>query len=72
MDFNNYLAYVFISFLTITSLGATILLAINNGIEYNIKGVVFSTFSNMVGLFLLSSIAIFRVGALLKNSDIFF
>jgi len=72
MDLNNYLAYVIISFLTITSPGAAILLAINNGIQYNLKAVVFSTFGNILGLFLLSFVAMFGVGALLKSSDIFF
>ena len=72
MDVNNYLAYVFISFLTITSPGAAILLAINNGIQYNIKTVIYSTVGNIIGLFLLSFIAMFGVGTLLKTSDSLF
>jgi threonine/homoserine/homoserine lactone efflux protein len=72
MDLHNYLGYLIISILTITSPGAAILLAINNAMKYDIKAVVFSSLGNILGLFLLSSIAMFGVGVLIKTSDIFF
>lgn len=72
MDFNNYLSYVTISFFTITSPGAAILLAINNAMSFNLRAVFFSTFGNALGLFLLSSVAMFGVGVLLKTSAMFF
>ncbi|WP_331775832.1 LysE family translocator [Sulfurospirillum sp. 1612] len=72
MDFNNYLSYVAISFFTITSPGAAILLAINNAINFNLKAVFLSTLGNAIGLFLLSLVAMFGVGVLLKTSAVFF
>ena len=72
MDLHNYLGYLIISVLTITSPGAAILLAINNAMKYNLKAVAFSSLGNILGLFLLSSIAMFGVGVLIKTSTIFF
>ena len=72
MDMHNFLGYLIISVLTITSPGAAILLAINNAMKYDIKAVVFSSLGNILGLFLLSSVAMFGVGVLIKTSDIFF
>ncbi len=69
---DSYFAFVTISFFTIISPGAAILLAINNGIKYDIKAVLFSTLGNALGLFILSFVAILGVGAILKISDYFF
>lgn len=72
MDINNYLAYLLIAFLTITSPGAAILLAINNSMKYGLKATFFSSIGNILGLFILSFIAILGVGTLIKTSDIVF
>ncbi len=72
MDLHNYLGYLIVSVLTITSPGAAILLAINNSMKYDLKAVVFSSLGNILGLFLLSLVAIFGVGVLIKTSDKFF
>jgi len=72
MDLHNYLGYLIISVLTITSPGAAILLAINNSMKYDLRAVVFSSLGNILGLFLLSLVAMFGVGVLVKTSDIFF
>ncbi len=72
MNLESYLAYVLIAFLTITSPGAAILLAISNGMRYTLKAVVVSTLANALGLFILSSVAMLGVGALLKTSAAFF
>ena len=68
MDINNYLAYLLVTFLTITSPGAAILLAINNSMKYGLKATFFSSIGNVLGLFILSLIAILGVGALIKTS----
>jgi threonine/homoserine/homoserine lactone efflux protein len=39
---------------------------------YGLKAVFFSTVGNILGLFILSSVAMFGVGALLKSSAIFY
>ncbi|AZV45798.1 LysE family translocator [Nautilia sp. PV-1] len=72
MDLHNYLGYLIVSVLTITSPGAAILLAINNSMKYDLRAVVFSSFGNILGLFILSLIAMFGVGILIKTSDTFF
>ncbi len=66
------MAFVTISFFTIVSPGAAILLAINNAITYGIKGLFLSTLGNALGLLLVSFAAILGVGAVLKVSDNFF
>ncbi len=72
MELHNYLNYFIISFFTITSPRAAILLAINNAMCYNLRAVFFSTIGNILGLFVLSSIAMFGVGILIKSSIIFY
>jgi threonine/homoserine/homoserine lactone efflux protein len=72
MDLHNYLAYLLISVLTITSPGAAILLAMNNAMRYNLRAVFFSTIGNILGLFILSLVAMLGVGILIKSSDLFF
>ncbi|MCF6172223.1 MAG: LysE family translocator [Campylobacteraceae bacterium] len=72
MDLHNYLNYVLIAFFTITSPGAAILLAINTAMSFDLRAVFFSTIGNILGLFILSSVAMFGVGVLLKTSAVFF
>jgi threonine/homoserine/homoserine lactone efflux protein len=72
MDLNNYVGYLIVSVLTITSPGAAILLAINNSMKYDLRAVIFSSLGNILGLFLLSLVAMFGVGVLIKTSDTFF
>lgn len=72
MNIDNYLTFVAISFFTITSPGAAILLAINNGIMYDTKAVLLSTLGNILGLFILSGVAMLGVGAIFSISSYFF
>ncbi len=72
MNLHSYMAYLLVAFLTITSPGAAILLAISNGMRYSLKAVAVSTIANALGLFVLSSVAMLGVGALLKTSALFF
>lgn len=72
MDLHNYLNYLVIAFFTITSPGAAILLAINSAMIFDLKAVFFSTIGNILGLFILSSVAMFGVGIMLKTSTVFF
>ena len=72
MDLHNYLNYLLIAFFTITSPGAAILLAINTAMSLDIRAVFFSTVGNVLGLFILSSVAMFGVGVLLKTSVVFY
>jgi len=67
-----YLNYLLIAFLTITSPGAAILLAINNAMQMDLKAVLYSTLGNILGLLILASVAMFGVGVLLKTSPIFY
>lgn len=72
MELNDYINYVIISFFTITSPGAAILLAINTAMQMDIKALFFQTLGNILGLFVLSSVAMFGVGILIKSSPIFY
>jgi threonine/homoserine/homoserine lactone efflux protein len=67
MSIDTYLNYLLIAFLTITSPGAAILLAINNAMRMDLRAVLFSTLGNILGLFLLSSVAMLGVGALMHT-----
>ena len=72
MNLDAYLNYLLIAFLTITSPGAAILLAINNAMRMDLKAVFYSTLGNILGLLLLASVAMFGVGVLFQTSPIFF
>ncbi len=72
MDLHNYINYLIIAFFTITSPGAAILLAINTAMSMGIKALFFSTLGNILGLFILSSVAMLGVGVLLKTSPVFY
>ena len=64
--------FVTVSFLTIISPGPAILLAINNGLSHNMKGVGISSFANILGLFTLSSVSMLGLGAILQTSSTLF
>ena len=72
MDLHNYINYLIIAFFTITSPGAAILLAINTAMSMDMKALFFSTVGNILGLLILSSVAMFGVGVLLKTSPVFY
>lgn len=71
MNFHLYLAYLSISFFTIVSPGAAILLAINNGLYYDLKAVLISSVANIIGLFILSVIAMIGISSILLISHNF-
>ncbi len=72
MDLQNYINYVVIAFFTITSPGAAILLAITTAMHMGFKALFFQTLGNVLGLFILSSVAMLGVGAILKTSTLFY
>ena len=72
MSLDLYIAYVVIAFFTIVSPGAAILLAIHNGLSLDLRAVAISTLGNILGLFILSTVAMFGVGVLLQTSALFF
>jgi threonine/homoserine/homoserine lactone efflux protein len=72
MDINSWYMFATVSFLTIISPGPAILLAINNGLMHNMKGVAISSFANILGLFCLSSISMLGLGAILQTSSTLF
>ncbi len=72
MSLEHYLSFVFIAILTITSPGPAILVAINNGLQHNMKAVFFSTLGNALGLLLLAIASILGISMLFKISAIFY
>ena len=72
MALDVYLNYLLIAFLTITSPGAAILLAINNAMRLNLRAVLYSTLGNALGLLLLSTVAMLGVGVILQGSPAFY
>lgn len=72
MDINSWYMFATVAFLTIISPGPAVLLAINNGLMHNMKGVAVSSFANIIGLFCLSSVSMLGLGAILKTSSTLF
>jgi threonine/homoserine/homoserine lactone efflux protein len=69
MEITTWLLFIAVGTAAVISPGPAILLAISNSIRYGISKVLLSTIGNISGLFLLSSAAIFGLGAILKTSN---
>ncbi len=72
MQFTTWLLFSAVALVAVISPGPAILLSISNSIRYGISKVVLSSFGNICGLFLLSTAAIFGLGAILKTSTTLF
>lgn len=66
------LLYTVVAFFYIISPGPAVFLAIANGITKDMRAVVSSSLGNIVGLFVLSTISILGLGALLVSSATLF
>ena len=69
MEFTTWLLFIAVGTPAVISPGPAILLAISNSIRFGMAKVLLSTIGNISGLFLLSSVAIFGLGAVLKTSN---
>lgn len=72
MELHTWILYVSVALIAIISPGPAVLLAINNSVIYDLKATAFSTFGNVIGLFVLSSAAMLGLGVILKTSLMLF
>ena len=73
MDITTWLLFIAVGTAAVVSPGPAILLSISNSVRFGISKVFFSSLGNISGLFLLSSAALFGLGAILKTShNLFF
>ncbi|WP_024955610.1 LysE family translocator [Sulfurospirillum arcachonense] len=72
MELHSWYLYTTVAFLTIISPGPAVLLAITNGLQHNLRSVVFSSIGNILGLFCLSSVSMLGLGAILHTSATIF
>lgn len=72
MNTHLLLAYVVVAFFYITSPGPAIILAVINGLRADMKVVLLSSLANIIGLFILSTLSILGLGAILKTSATLF
>lgn len=72
MNLEMLLLYTVIAFFYVISPGPAIFLAIANGLSGTMKNVFFSSLGNISGLFLLSTVSILGLGALLLTSSSLF
>ena len=72
MNIDKLIMYTVVAFFYITSPGPAIFLAITNGMTGKMKIVFISSFANILGLFMLSSLSILGLGTLLMASSTLF
>jgi len=72
MELSAWLLFIAVALVAIMSPGPAILLAISNSLQFGFKKVLLSSLGNITGLFILSSAAIFGLGAILKTSTTLF
>ncbi|EPJ46162.1 MAG: transporter, LysE family [Osedax symbiont Rs2] len=68
MDIDMLLLYTLVAFFYVISPGPAVFLAISNCLTENLKAVAYSSAGNITGLFLLSSVSMLGLGALLMTS----
>ncbi len=72
MSYEVLVLYSAVAFFYIISPGPAVFLALTNGMVYNMKVVSISSLGNIIGLFLLSTISICGLGAILTTSATLF
>lgn len=72
MNLETLIVYSFVSFFYIISPGPAVFLALTNGLVHGMKIVTVSSFANILGLFILSTISISGLGAILTTSSTLF
>lgn len=68
MELSTWLLFIVVGSIAILSPGPAILLAISNSLQYGFKTVLLSSAGNIAGLLILSSAAVFGLGAVLETS----
>ena len=72
MELSTWFLFIVVASVAVFSPGPAMLLAISNSLQYGFKKVLLSTLGNITGLFILSSVAILGLGAILKTSTTLF
>ena len=72
MDITTWLLFMGVAIVAVISPGPAILLSISNSIRFGASKVLLSSFGNICGLLILSTAAIFGLGAILKTSTTLF
>ena len=68
MPFSTWIIYAAVAFAAIVSPGPAIFLAISNSVAFGWRRVVFSSLGNVLGLLVVSGLAMAGLGALMKTS----
>ena len=68
MEISTWLLFIAVGIAAVVSPGPAILLAISNSVRFGMAKVFLSTLGNVSGLFILSTAAIFGLGAIFKTS----
>ena len=72
MEISTWLLFIAVALIAIISPGPAILLAISNSLQHGFRKALLSSAGNISGLLLLSTAAIFGLGAILKTSTSLF
>ena len=68
MEISTWILFIAVGTAAVVSPGPAILLAVSNSVRFGMTKVLLSSLGNITGLFILSSAAIFGLGAVLKTS----
>ncbi len=72
MEISSWLLFIAVGIAAVVSPGPAILLAVSNSVRFGMAKVLLSSLGNITGLFILSTAAIFGLGAILKTSNTLF
>lgn len=68
MNISTWLIFASVALMNIVSPGPAIVFAISNSLAFGLSNVLFSTLGNILGLFVVSSVAMIGLGAVLQTS----
>src|SRR5579872_1657807 len=72
MESSRWAVYAVVATIAILSPGPAVLLAISNSVRFGLRRVVYSSLGNVIGVMLVSALAMIGLGALLKSSAFLF
>lgn len=72
MDSSRWMVYVVIAAISILSPGPAVLLAISNSVRFGVRSAIYSSLGNVIGVMLVSTLAMLGLGVVLKSSALLF
>lgn len=72
MELSTWLLFICIALAAIITPGPAVLLSVTNSLQHGVRKSVFSSLGNITGIFVISSVSVLSLGAVLQTSTLLF